>query len=76
MDDFASLVVSVSPADLLDTVRKLVRTDSELLAVFGLSLNKSLGKTEAFVTFRGRGAKDAASKLVATMTIPTCLFMT
>ena len=44
VDDFALLVASASPTDLLDNVRKHVR--------------------EAFVTFRGRGAKDAASKLV------------
>ena len=48
----------------MDSVRKHVRAYSELLAVFGLSLNMSPGKTEAFVTFRGRGAIDAASKLV------------
>ena len=64
VDDFAQLVASASPTDLLDNVRRHVRAYSELLAVFGLSLNMSPGKTEAFVTFRGQGAKDAASKLV------------
>ena len=64
VDDFALLVASASPTDLLDNVRNHVRAYSELLADFGLSLNMSPGKTEAFVTFRGKGAKDAASKLV------------
>ena len=64
VDDFALLVASASPTDLLDTVRNHVRAYSELLADFGLFLNMSPGKTEAFVTFRGKGAKDAASKLV------------
>ena len=64
VDDFALLVASASPTDLLDDVRKHVRAYSELLAVFGLSLNMSPGKTEAFVTFCCQGAKDAASKLV------------
>ena len=63
VDDFALLVASASPTNLLDNVRH-VRAYSELLAVFGLSLNMSPGKTEAFVTFRGQRAKDAASKLV------------
>ena len=67
MWDFSECVivtVIVIPTDLLDSVRKHVRAYSELLAVFGRSLNMSPGKTEAFVTFRGQGAKDAASKLV------------
>ena len=64
VDDFALLVASASPTDLLDNVRRHVRAYSELLAVFGLSLNMSPGKTEAFVTFRGHAAKDAAAKLV------------
>ena len=62
VNDFALLVASASPTDLLDNVRRHVRAYSELLAVFGLSLNMSPGKTEAFVTFRGQGAKDAASR--------------
>ena len=64
VDDFALLVATSSPTDLLDSVRKHVCAYSELFAVCGLSLNMSPGKTEAFVTFRGQGAKDAASKLV------------
>ena len=64
VDDFALLIASASTTDLLDNVRRHVRAYSEFLAVFGLSLNMSPGKTEAFVTFRGQGAKDAASKLV------------
>ena len=62
VDDFALLVASASPTDLMDNVRNHVRAYSELLADFGLSLNMSPRKTEAFVTFRGKGAKDAASK--------------
>ena len=64
VDDFALLVASASSTDLLDNVRKHVRAHSELLAVFNHSLNMPPGKTDAFVTFRGQGAKDAASKLV------------
>ena len=37
---------------------------SVLALSFSLFLNMSPGKTETFVTFRGHGAKDAASKLV------------
>ena len=64
VDDFALFVASASPTDLLDNVRNHVRAYSELLADLSLSLNVSPGKTEAFVTFRGKGAKDAASKFV------------